>query len=213
MANGEGITRQRPPSSRSGKADTDSGMTRPQRAAVLAAERKIYSRDTEKGYIIDKNGKVIGESEWGDNANAHFEPSKFKALPKDAVLTHNHPGASLQQGGTVANIGLPFSSADVNLAAGYNLSEIRAVTRGGYVYSLRRNGKTWPSQAAKEYYGEYQKIRDANYWSYETKGTNAADKNRRTERSALVSYTTALKEFAKKHNLTFTRRRFAASAR
>lgn len=77
------------------KRDTDSGMTAPQKAKVLALEKQIQARDTEKGYIVDAKGNVVGETIKGSNNQAVFELRRGSDF-SDAILVHNHPSVYIQ---------------------------------------------------------------------------------------------------------------------
>lgn len=63
---------------------------------------------------------------------------------KDGILTHNHPsGQVYEEGSRALNLGMSFSLKDLETAIKGDVREIRAVTRYGYTYSLKRPSKGW----------------------------------------------------------------------
>lgn len=129
---------------RSYQRDTDKGLNRQEAFRVNQVESKIRDRKTEKGYLVDSNGNIIGETGKGTSHKASFNKADL-VRAKDAILTHNHPTEGANSGlyGTLAGrIGVPFSGQDIKVAAQFDLKEVRAVTPT-YTYSIRRPKGGW----------------------------------------------------------------------
>lgn len=75
------------------KHDTESGMTAAQKTKALDLENSVQSRATEKGYVIDANGRVTDESHNGTGTSAKFSLNPFKDY-SNSYLIHNHPSAT-----------------------------------------------------------------------------------------------------------------------
>ena len=159
MAKGNGTTRNSSPSAPNGagKIDvlakassvpvTDRGMTDLQRAHITAFEAKHRNdRTGEWGMTVDRNGNVIADKK-GNKSSVSWT---YAEAPKDAVLTHNHPGSINIENGSkfYKSIGSPFSSQDLQFAILHDLAEIRAVTPN-YTFSFRRPAQGWPTDFVK----------------------------------------------------------------
>ena len=210
---GEGIHTIKVKTDRSALRDTDRGLNRQEAFRVSQLESKIRNRKTEKGYVIGENGNVIAESVKGTAHQAKFRVSDLKGS-ENGVLTHNHPTEGADSGlyGTLAGrIGLPFSAKDVNLAAEYNLKEIRAVTPT-YTYSIRRPKGGWGDKAKIESaLRRYQLNAQMQAMDYAVRqGAYKAGNQRRKEisdRANVGTQYTLLKKLAKDMGWEFTRRR------
>ena len=194
---------------RSYQRDTEKGLNKQEAYTVNKLESQIRNRKTEKGYVIDANGRVIGESVKGTAHRAKFRKVDLK---KDSIVTHNHPTEGVNSGlyGTMAGrIGVPFSSADVKAAVENDLKEIRAVTPT-YTWSLRRPKGGW---------GDTREIMSAlrsnditgitkaqNYaWKQQTSNRRRAEEV--TDRANVVTQYQGMKELAKRFGWEFTRRK------
>ena len=200
------------------KHDTNGGLTLAQREAVTRWEREHTSRKTERVVAFDGNGKVLYESKDGSH-NRTGIPS-WKNL-EDAVITHNHPSRTVRSAdsklGWASGVGISFSGNDMSSAAHFNAKEMRAKANG-YVYSLRRPQKGWPSSqtllneykkafaaAQRKYLGGTTKRAVTNYAWKGAKSTQEAY-NRLDRINATMSHM-ATREVAKKHGITYTRSR------
>lgn len=94
--------------------------------AVAAREAEIGQYDVEHLSVFDSKG-----NETFRNVGEEHSVSYKGANVKDAVLTHNHPG------------GRSLSVEDVVGAIGNDMREIRATTRTGRVFSLKRPTSGW----------------------------------------------------------------------
>lgn len=92
--------------------------------AIHDIEDKIRNQNYETAAVVDKDGKAIIYKDGARN-NVGFTRMECMMM-KDNVLTHNHPGSSM------------FSYEDTNCFVRNNMKEIRATTREGTTYSLKR---------------------------------------------------------------------------
>lgn len=115
-----GLGRMGPVTKGSSYPDTSLGR------ALRKAETEINRRTTEKCYVFDKNGNVIGSAE-GTANRVSITREIRRELFEDSTITHNHPG-----GGS-------FSLSDVILLDSSGAAEIRAVDTL-YVHSMRITG-------------------------------------------------------------------------
>ena len=90
---------------------------------IRTAEDRIRNNSTETGIAFDKNGKKVLEKK-GISDRVIYTDSEIKRM-EGSILTHNHP----------MNVG--FSSEDLEFLVQNNLSEIRAVTSTGQVFSMK----------------------------------------------------------------------------
>lgn len=125
------------------KSDIPAALTNPPaelpafERTVRQAEATMINHPHERGLAFDENGKVIFHRE-GTRGSIRFEPKQLAAI-SGRVFTHNHP-----------DTGGSFSPADVSLAMGVNLREIRAVSHnsgeagsGRYVHRMIRPNGGW----------------------------------------------------------------------
>ncbi len=124
----------------------NAGHSRALDVALAKTESKIRILTTERLYAFDKNGKEIAHSSSGTK-NSTSLPSSVNI--KDAILTHNHPGAGLDKTTVAGRIGRSFSGTDIATAIGGNAAEMRAVT-GTYTYSIKRPKNGWGVADAKK---------------------------------------------------------------
>lgn len=96
----------------------------PQMKTVHEIEDKIRNQFYESAAVVDKDGNALI---YKDGAQNMVGFTKMECLMmRDNVLTHNHPSSTI------------FSTEDVVCFAHNNLKEIRATTREGNTYSLKR---------------------------------------------------------------------------
>ncbi|MBU9705467.1 hypothetical protein KSP24_00810 [Paenibacillus sp. AK121] len=84
----------------------------------------------EWGLIFDKNGNPISKL-ITDYHPGKIDVSKYKALSKDGVYTHNHPNNGV------------FSWQDLETARGFDMAEIRATLPNGTTLSIERGPNGW----------------------------------------------------------------------
>ena len=167
---------------RSALHDTDSGMNRQEAFRISQLESKIRNRKTEKGYVVGENGEVLAESIKSSRSAAKFYTRDLEAA-RGGIMTHNHPNAEMG-GSLAAQIGLPFSNADLDNAVKYNLKEIRAVTPN-YTYSIRRPKDGWGNQAdIDRELRNWERQVDSGYYEYMRRATrNGLPENQAYDRA------------------------------
>lgn len=137
--------------------NTEAGMSKPLIEAVKREEAINIPRDTERVVVLDENGRVLGAS-----TGTKDEVESPDVNLKDTIITHNHPTAEARKmyGDTLANrVGATLSPDDITSAIIGDAKEIRATTKGGYLYSLKRPAGGWQA-APREVlylYRQYQK--------------------------------------------------------
>ena len=197
------------------KGDTDSGMTPEQRRATLETESKIRNRKTETARAITDDGRVVNITVGrGTHDRAHID---VRLVPRDAVLTHNHPSAydepvyvnglrvGVSGGGTGmgARMVTSISGDDVRLAIRTNAKEVRAVSPT-YTYSIRRPRGGWgnvsPEEIQREWYDEARRFQLENL-SYARSGREQLGRF-----NAVLSHAVTRK-LANKYGWTYTRRK------
>lgn len=191
------------------KADTDSGLTAKQKQVVNRLEASIRDNDNEDAYIIGRNGEQLAKTVRGNSHQAYFDQAELRRSA-GGVLVHNHPGAWATGASPIAKgIGAGFSKEDLALGISNGLTEIRAVTRGNYTYSMRFNGNrpNW-----RRVYDEMQeaKVRhmDSFYdYIYRQVPMDSPEGRQRFERAAIIATHRANKEIAKRYGFTYTRRK------
>lgn len=207
---GEGIHTIRK-TDRSYQRDTEKGLNRQEAYTVNKVESQIRDRKTEKGYVIDENGKIIGESVSGSSNRAKFRVTDLK---KDSIVTHNHPTEGKHSGiyGTMAGrIGVPFSMQDVRIAVQHNLKEIRAVTPT-YTWSLRRPKGGWGDYKEIERALSVQHMRntfEATRYDYKQRGFRTPMQRQKEviDRANVIPQYQGMKALAKQFGWEFTRRK------
>lgn len=129
---------------RVGKSNTENGLGDAQRDALLRLEAKIGGRKSEVAYAVREDGEVVKISTSSSRDGATIDDG---LIPRDSVITHNHPSI-VGRGGTgmAARIGASFSGDDLYTAAMGHAKEMRIQTPT-YKYSIKRNGDNWGTTA------------------------------------------------------------------
>ena len=96
----------------------------PRMKAIHSIEDKIRNQNYETAAIIDKDGNVLLNKDGAQSA-VGFTPLECTMM-KDATLTHNHPSSSM------------FSEEDIACFVRNEMQEIRATTREGVTFSVKR---------------------------------------------------------------------------
>lgn len=107
---------------------------------VHQIEDSIKDRDTERLYVLGEDGHEVVPPWDGTDGEVNTRSLQRQAILHGRRATHNHPNNSA------------LSDGDVSTLVHAEMLEIRAVTRNGFVYSLRRIGTTEKTnQFAKDY--------------------------------------------------------------
>lgn len=130
-----------------------------------ALRRGDVNPDIEHGALFDKNGNPIV----GYQGDRHSVPVEARVLQSDGTFTHFHPDRSF--GGTL-------SMQDLKVFARSNLSELRAVSGQGQLYSIKA-GDNVDRQGLARWVRSNQRLAQQNFES--------------SYRSALKQATTPLK--------------------
>lgn len=109
---------QQKPQKESNTSDT------PQKKALHTVEDKIRHQFYESAAVVDKDGNVLFKKD-GAQSQVGFTNKEVKMMDGNS-LTHNHPSSSM------------FSTEDITMLVKSGLSEIRATTREGITYSVRK---------------------------------------------------------------------------
>lgn len=115
---------------------TERGYTQKMARNITATESSIRHYADEELHVFNANGdhvKRIG----GKGASVDL---RGHAIPKDSIITHNHPRALGKSG--IKAIGNSFSVNDIAVAVKNNVKEVRAVTPT-YTFSLKRPKGGW----------------------------------------------------------------------
>lgn len=88
--------------------------------SLYGIENRIRGLDHEEAFIFDSKDKLLAGAT-GEGTSVEI-PQRWESI-KDGTLTHGHPTHEYDFGGT-------FSAADVELLAGSQLKEVRAVASG-----------------------------------------------------------------------------------
>ena len=117
------IAREKERQSAGGSA-ADSDDDSPRMKTIHGIEDKIRDQFYESAAVVDKEGNVLINKDGAQNMVGF---TKMECLMmKDNVLTHNHPMSTM------------FSTEDLVCFSHNNLQEIRATTREGNTYSIKR---------------------------------------------------------------------------
>lgn len=201
----------------------NAGHSRGLDVALARTEARIRNLKEERIYAFDENGKELAHSTTGTSKNTFLPRGNYK----DAILTHNHPQAWMNGKGLGERVGTTFSADDLILAAVNNAKEIRAVTRGGYTFSIKRPKTGWKiskedTPTIRKKYEEktlrtYQKYNKAKgdrgerqYRESETRFKYPFDDKYETqfyERNNINSFHQAMKELSKEYGFGYTRKR------
>lgn len=165
------------------RSNTEGGLTREQKATVLAAEARIRNFRTEHGVVVDRDGREIYRTS-GSSSRVYI-PGAY--LRPDSVFTHNHPLPRDLTDNLAGRVGVPLSGQDIIVAARNNLAEDYArATRG-----IRESGERLASV-------------------YRRSGRiSQSDANTINARANVAVQSSAMRELAKKYGFTYTRRRSA----
>jgi hypothetical protein len=123
--------------------------------AILAWEDRHRLDSIESSGVFDASGKLIFEKS-GTEDEITYSPDELVKM-KGQTLTHNHPLP--KEWGNVSNVGLGFSTQDIELAFWYELAEMRVVS-GGFRFSLKPPDKGWNADLLRKNGPAYQKIYD-----------------------------------------------------
>lgn len=129
---------------RTGYAPGQEAEETPCMKAIHAAEDKIRHQNYETAVVIDKDGNEVINKDGGQN-NVGFTPMECFML-RNNTLTHNHPRSSM------------FSTEDTLCFVKNEMEEVRATTREGVTYSIKR-GEGYNRNKGMEFVVEY----DGNY--------------------------------------------------
>lgn len=187
---------------RSSKANTEAGLSRAQRETLERVEGSARSMRNEQLTAIDRNGNIIIQ-QGGNRSSVSLSESEARRL-KDSVLTHNHPGAYYDslpnRGGLAGRIGSPLSAQDVITSVKRDVREIRAITRGGYLYSLKRPSGGWGVSARTV-------AQEMRQYQFEGISKYVASDSSDGARLNIVVQHDAIRRIARKYGWIYTRRR------
>lgn len=194
------------------RSNTEGGLTREQKATVLAAEARIRNFRTEHGVVVDRDGREIYRTS-GSSSRVYI-PGAY--LRPDSVFTHNHPLPRDLTDNLAGRVGVPLSGQDIIVAARNNLAEVRAVTTS-YTFSVRRPANGWGSIDLRAFAEDYARatrgIRESGERLasvYRRSGRiSQSDANTINARANVAVQSSAMRELAKKYGFTYTRRRSA----
>ena len=114
----------------------------PRMKAIYSVEDKIRNRNYESAAIIDKDGNELLFKD-GSHSRVGFSPMEC-AMMNGNTLTHNHPSSSI------------FSSEDISCFVVNDMLEMRATTREGNTFSIKR-GEGYNRVGGTEFLMEFQK--------------------------------------------------------
>lgn len=210
MAQGGGVK-----NDRSRERDTEAGMTKAQKEAVLKEENRIRKYKAEHASVVDENGVLnpLGDIQIRKGTSSKVAINTEK-VPANSIIIHNHPTVR-EDTGIGQRVGISLSGADLRVAALTNAREVRAVTEN-YTYSVKRPSGGWGSLSPNRIKAEFNAISDRELSKYMALGIQQISRGQlNTSRSrsefngrvnALISHT-AMKELAKKYGFTYTRRK------
>lgn len=181
--------------------NTEAGMSKPLIEAVKREEAISMPRDTERLAILDSNGNVLAT-----NVGKEGEVAIPRGVDlKDTVITHNHPTATMRSkyGDSLASrVGSTLSGADVAVAVARDAKEIRAITKGGYLYSLKRPANGWGvsvskvQAAMKKHRADFKKAMDNGQIDKILDFDSASDMRRFQPRYSVASQHYVMKKIA-----------------
>lgn len=126
-------------------AAAGSGSDTPRMKAIHSVEDKIRGQFYETAAVVDTTGKILFKKD-GSEGQVGFTKAECK-LMKDNTLTHNHPRSSI------------FSMEDTLCFAQNDMLEMRATTREGITYSMKRGEGYTKDKGLRfviDYEGEYK---------------------------------------------------------
>lgn len=98
--------------------------TSPRMKTIHGIEDKIRNQNYETAAVVDKDGNVVINKD-GAQSSVGFTPMEAMMM-RNNTLTHNHPRSSM------------FSEEDIKCFVKNEMEEIRATTREGVTYSIKR---------------------------------------------------------------------------
>ena len=113
----------------------------PRMQAIHGIEDKIRNQGYETAAIVDKDGNVLLDKDGGQR-QVGFSPMEC-AMMAGNTLTHNHPSSSM------------FSEEDISCFVANDLLEMRATTREGTTFSVKR-GEGYDRIRGAEFLMEYK---------------------------------------------------------
>ena len=113
----------------------------PRMQSIHNVEDRIRNQNYESAAIIDKDGNELLFKD-GAQSSVGFTPAECRMM-KDSTLTHNHPRSSM------------FSDEDIQCFVRNEMEEIRATTREGVTYSVKR-GEGYTKADGTVFLLEYQ---------------------------------------------------------
>lgn len=199
-------------SSRGDIRNTEAGMSKELVAAVKREEAISMPRNTERMSVLDEKGNVLGTN---TGKEGEVGPPRGVNL-RDTIVTHNHPSAVMRReyGDTLASrVGSSLSSADVVFAVNNNVKEVRAVTKGGYLYSLKRPANGWGANerqvrnAIAKHRADFKKAMDNGQIDKILDFDSPSDMKRFQPRYVVASQHYAIKKTAEQFGWKYTYRR------
>lgn len=112
----------------------------PRMKTIHGIEDNIRNQFYESAAVVDKDGNVVFQKSGAANAVGFTKMECF--MMRNNTLTHNHPGSSM------------FSTEDIVCFTQNNMEEIRATTREGTTYSIKR-GKDYTQERAWQFVAQY----------------------------------------------------------
>lgn len=113
----------------------------PRMQSIHNVEDRIRNQNYESAAIIDKDGNELLFKD-GARSSVGFTPAECRMM-QDNTLTHNHPRSSM------------FSDEDIKCFTVNDMQEIRATTREGVTYSIKR-GEGYSKADGQVFLLEYQ---------------------------------------------------------
>lgn len=113
----------------------------PRMQSIHNVEDRIRNQNYESAAVIDKDGNELLFKD-GARSSVGFTPAECRMM-QDNTLTHNHPRSSM------------FSDEDIQCFVRNEMAEIRATTREGVTYSVKR-GEGYTKADGQVFLLEYQ---------------------------------------------------------
>lgn len=120
---------------------SDDVDTSPVFKQLREAENKIREQRYETLKVFSQDGKELVSLD-GSESEVVIPHDKYP-LFKDAIFTHNHPSGWKFEESSPQSGGKSFSDEDLVTAAGLDVKEVRAISRG-FIYSMKRPKDGWP---------------------------------------------------------------------
>ena len=188
-------------------------MTRAQFAATLRWEDRSRNRRTEDFAAITDDGRVNPLGNPVIRRRRDQVVMNSALVPRNAVLTHNHPWSEGMGTGLGSRVGVSLSGADLRVAVNTNAKEIRAVT-SNYIYSLKRPASGWnasgtqlKSEMDELYARNLRDMQTTIRRLQQTRGLTRQELEVRMGRINALASHQAIREVARRHGIRYTRRR------